>query len=130
MKESQVSPRTLFLIDGIGAAVSAIFLGIILVKFQPHFGMPITMLYPLSIAAVIFAIYSSVCYFRLPSNWTFFLQAIAVINIGYATVTAALVVLHFQQLTYIGIGYFIAELLIVVTLASAELKRANSGSTV
>jgi hypothetical protein len=43
--------KKIFLIDGIGALLSAVFLGVILVKFEESFRMPRTILYLLSSVA-------------------------------------------------------------------------------
>jgi len=55
-------PKTLFLVDGIGALLTALLLFAVLRPFHELFGMPqITVTY-LSIIAAIFCLYSMSCY--------------------------------------------------------------------
>jgi len=46
----------LFLLDAIGALVSALLLGVVLVKYQEIFGIPIPTLYVLAIIPCFFAL--------------------------------------------------------------------------
>jgi hypothetical protein len=55
---NKISPKNLFLLDSLGALLSAILLGVILVSFENAFGMPQKTLYTLSYTAIIFSIYS------------------------------------------------------------------------
>jgi len=70
--------RRLFLIDGIGALVSAVMLGLVLTVWAPVFGMPRRVLIPLALVAAGFAIYSLTCSVR--THDPKFLFAIAVAN--------------------------------------------------
>ena len=119
------NPRRLFLIDGIGALVSAFSLGVLLVQFEHLFGMPAEVLFYLAFGASAFAIYSLTCHFRFPSNWRIFLKAIAISNLIYCGITLGLVFYYKQDLTYIGLAYFIIELVVIISLARIELKTAN-----
>ncbi len=120
-----ISPRKLFLLDGIGAIVSALSLGVVLVQFESIFGMPKQVLYCLAAAASIFAIYSLTCYFSNIKYWRPFLKVIAFANLSYCFATAILVFYFYQELTVLGILYFVLEKLIVVPLALFELKTAT-----
>ena len=75
------NPRKLLLIDGIGALVSALFLGVILVKWNPLIGMPIDVLYILAAIAGIFAVYSLSCHFFVKAHWAFYLRMIMIANL-------------------------------------------------
>ncbi|MEM1357945.1 MAG: hypothetical protein AAGF89_07095 [Bacteroidota bacterium] len=119
-------PRQLFLIDGIGALVSAFSLGVVLVYFEAVFGMPRKLLIPLALTAVLFALYSLTCYWKKPGNWQPFLRFIAIVNLLYCGVTICLVLQQYQNLTGLGITYFILELAIVIPLALFEWKTAGS----
>ncbi|MEL6140721.1 MAG: hypothetical protein AAFU67_03805, partial [Bacteroidota bacterium] len=44
-------PKQLFLIDGLGATLTAICLGVVLTRLESLFGMPRTILIPLSLVA-------------------------------------------------------------------------------
>ncbi|MEO1417693.1 MAG: hypothetical protein AAFW00_20585 [Bacteroidota bacterium] len=121
----QITPRNLFLLDGIGALVSAIMLGVVLVQFESFFGMPASVLQYLALAAGIFAVYSFSQYVRFPQNWIPYLRFIATVNLLYCAVTLALVLFLYGQLTYWGILYFVGEIILVVTLAVFELRTAK-----
>lgn len=122
LKKAIAHPRQVFLIDGLGALLTAVMLGIVLAQLESFFGMPRAKLYVLAGIAVIFAIYSLTCYWRLPIHWQPYLRAIAVANLLYCCVTAGLVVYLYEELTIWGIGYFVGEIVIVVSLAIFEWK--------
>ena len=94
--------KKLFLIDGLGALLSAFLLGVILVRWEPVFGMPAKVLYPLAAIAGVFAIYSLSCHFFLTQNRGRFLKGIAVANLLYCCLTLTLVVYFYSQLTVLG----------------------------
>lgn len=52
------------------------------------------------------------------------MKAIAAANFLYCCLTATLLIYHHQQLTTLGLAYFMTELVIVTLLASSELKMA------
>jgi len=118
----KITPRRLFLIDSLGALLTALMLGLVLSSFVPVFGMPRAVLYPLSLIAVGFAVYSFFCYRRFPTNWPPFLRGIAVANLFYCCLTLGLVFYYYEQLTVLGGLYFLGEIIIVVSLAVGELK--------
>ncbi|MEO9802685.1 MAG: hypothetical protein ABJF04_05520 [Reichenbachiella sp.] len=126
------NPRNLLLIDGIGALLSAFLLGVILTRFESTFGMPKKTLYILAFLPCIIVLYDLSCYFGLSKNWIPYLKTIAIANLIYACISLGMVLHHYQQLTALGLTYFLLELVIVVALASIELKVAatlTSGRT-
>ena len=118
-------PKTLFLIDGFGAVLSAFSLGVVLVHFEASFGMPKAVLYPLALAACGFALYDFICYFLFPSNWSIFLKGIALMNLLYCFVSIYLVLLHYPELTTLGLLYFFLEFVILFLLIGIEYKTAT-----
>ena len=122
----EISPKKLFLIDGLGALVTALSLSLLLANFQAFFGMPIAFLYPLAAVASVFALYSFSCFRLLKKNWGKFLLIIALANLTYCAVTLYLVISLFEQLTIWGVLYFIGEIVIVVGLAVVELRVATN----
>jgi hypothetical protein len=119
------NPRMLFLIDGLGAIVSAFFLGVILVRFEENFGMPKSVLYVLASLAAIYAIYSIGCYFFLTNTWRPYLKAIAIANLLHCCLTIGLVFYFYEKLTVLGLVYFLLEIIIVMGLVMIE-RRAYS----
>lgn len=116
------NPRMLFLIDGLGALLSAFLLGVILTRFENTFGMPRNVLYFLSFLPSVFAAYDFICYFRISGNIGFYLKIIAFANLTYCTISICLVFHHYQKLTILGLIYFLVEIAIIIFLASIELK--------
>lgn len=114
--------RQLFLIDGIGAMVTAVLLSQVLARFESVFGMPSTILYALASLAVGFAVYSFTCYWLLKKNWKPYLKGIAIANMIYSLTTLGLIVYLNESLTYLGLIYFIGEIIIILFLASWEFK--------
>lgn len=121
----KLSPKKLFLIDGLGALLSAFLLGVILVKYEPIFGVPVKVLYFLSIIAFIFAIYSLTNFWQFKENGRPYLKVIAVANLLYCCLTVALTVYFRNDLTGLGLLYFLLEVMIVTTLALIELKNGH-----
>ena len=120
------NPKTLFLIDSLGAFLSAFLLGVILTHFESTFGMPRSVLYFLAALACLFAIYSFWNYARFKENWRPYLHGIAIANLLYCGLTAALVIYFRQELTQWGLTYFLLEMVVIVCLVVIELKTVTS----
>lgn len=120
--------KRLFLIDGTGAVITTCML-LILVVFEPFFGMPRRILYFLMIPAGALAIYSITSYFLAGKNWRALLRGIAVANLLYCLCTAVLVVIFYEQLHFWGLVYFLSEMIIVVVLACIEWKVSVQASS-
>lgn len=118
------SPKYLFLVDGIGAAVSAVLLGLVLVRFESFFGIPINVLYLLAAIPCFFAFYDLLGYLGLFKN-QMFIRLIALANIAYCILSLGLAFNHIDKLLIPGWLYLIGEILIVTLLASIELKTAK-----
>ncbi|MEP1095400.1 MAG: hypothetical protein ABJG78_09840 [Cyclobacteriaceae bacterium] len=125
------NPKVLFLLDGVGAFLSAILLGVVLVQFESVFGMPKPTLYFLALFPCIFLLYDLWCYFQIKRNGGIYIKVIAIANLLYCCLSIGLVVYHFQQLTQLGLIYFLLEFVIILFLVRIELKIAaklNSGN--
>ena len=120
----KLQPKTIFLIDGIGALVSAVLLGLVLTKLETFFGLPKNVLYVLSGIAMLLAVYSLSNAFTQSANPSKRLKLIAVANLLYCLLTVLLLLVFYPQLTMFDVLYFIGELLIILSLASLELKAA------
>jgi hypothetical protein len=116
------NPKRLFLIDGLGAFLTAFFLGVILSRFENIFGMPHRVLYVLSLVACLYTIYSCCCWFFVSDNWHPYLKGIAIANVIYLCITSGLVFYHYQRLTSVGLLYFLLELIVMSGLIVIELK--------
>ncbi|MEO9485114.1 MAG: hypothetical protein ABJG47_16760 [Ekhidna sp.] len=105
--------------DGLGALVSTVFLGVILVRLKDIIGMPPAILYLLACLALLFAAYSLTCYY-LKSSDKKYLRIIAVINTCYCLLTLGLIISFFESLTFLGLSYFVIEMIIILTLVRLE----------
>ena len=117
--------KTLFLIDGLGALLSAIFLSFVLPSQESLIGMPSTILGYLGDAACLLSLYSLSCAKFSPGNWRSFLFIIAGANLTYCCVTLALVLQNSDILRPLGWLYFLGEMAIIVALASVEIAVAR-----
>lgn len=117
-------PRPFFLLDGLGAVLTALLLSQVLARFESVFGMPKDIVYLLALAAAVFALYSLLCYRLDPQSWRPFLRGIAVANTVYCITTLGLVIYWWPSLTWLGIAYFLGEIAIVMSLVVLEFKRA------
>lgn len=120
INQLHLDPKKLFLLDSLGALLTAFLLGVVLVQFEPIFGMPAKTLYVLSFIACLFAIYSFFCYWRIPANWRPYLRAIAIANLIYCCITFTLIFYCYQELTTLGVLYFLGEIIIIIALSSFE----------
>jgi hypothetical protein len=125
VKQLSSKPKTLFLIDSIGAFATAFLLFVVLRNFNEYFGMPKTTLTYLSAIAVCFCIYSSTCFFFIKANWIPFIWGISIANLLYCILTIGLIISNEPQLTTIGIAYFLGEIFIICGLVYIELNVAT-----
>ncbi|MFK8005440.1 MAG: hypothetical protein AB8H03_03680 [Saprospiraceae bacterium] len=120
------NPKLMFLIDGLGAVLSVFLLGVVLVQLENLIGMPSKTLYVLAGIAGFFVVFSFFCAFRIKKNWRLFLKVIAFFNLSYCLLTFSLVLFHQAHLTTLGVGYFLLEIIIIVSLSIFEFKVATS----
>jgi hypothetical protein len=118
----KTNPKTIFLIDGFGAMLTSFLLLGILRPFQEYFGMHKDILTLLSLIALTFVVYSFCCYFFLKVNWKPFLFGISIANFMYCCLTLGLVYFLYSELTILGVGYFLAEVVVVMGLVLVEWK--------
>ena len=117
-----ISYRNIFLIDGLGAMTSALFLWILTGRLHAFVGMPLPVLNALAIAAVFLCVYSITCFFAGGRRWKPLLRTIAIINVLYCLVTAACLVRYWHLMKIPGMIYFVLEILVILALVSIELK--------
>jgi len=120
-----LSFKQLFLLDSLGAFLTALLLSQVLARFESSFGMPREILFVLAGIAACFALYSLLCHFFLKKKWQPYLKAIAIANTIYCLVTLGLVIYFFRSLTWLGILYFFGEIIVVVSLARIEIQKSR-----
>lgn len=121
----RIQPKILFLIDAIGALLSAIFLGGLLPKIHTTIGVPEKTLLLLASIALLLAVYSFYHFIYFPERWRFRLKTIAFLNLCYALLTLGIVIQLHNEMLPLGYMYFIIELIVIVLLAFYELKRST-----
>lgn len=115
--------RQLFLLDGMGAALTAVMLGVVLPALEPAFAMPRRILLLLALVAASFAVYSLTCHVRAAGARL--LLGIAVANTAYCVSTLGLLLSLRGSLTWLDLAYFIGEILLIATLVIVEVRVAR-----
>ena len=123
------SPRTLFLVDGVGALVTALLVGVVLPTLGEHIGTPRPVLWALALTAAVFAAYSLTCAATRPKRWPGYLRGIALANAGYCLVTAALLIRFTAALHVLDWLYFVGEIVVVWALVTLELRVVRAAAT-
>ncbi|MNF35669.1 hypothetical protein D3C84_165470 [compost metagenome] len=117
--------KTLFLIDSLGAFLTAFLLFVIMRQFDDYFGMPKTVLTSLSAIAICLCLYSTACFIFLKARWTAFIWIIGTANLLYCALTIGLLIKYYLLLTIIGIIYFLIEIVIICVLSYVEFNVAT-----
>ena len=118
-------PKTLFLIDSLGAIVTGFILFVIMRQLNEYIGMPKIVLTYLSFIAIFFCIYSTACFLFLKERWTPFIRLIGIANLLYCALTIGLLIKYYSLMTIIGIIYFLIEIVIICGLSYVELNVAT-----
>lgn len=126
IKQLSAKPKTLFLIDSIGALTTAFLLFVVLRTFNEYFGMPGTILTYLSVIAACLCMYSATCFFVIKADWVPFIKVIIIANLLYCILTIGLIIFYDAQLTILGTAYFLGEIAIICGLVYIELNVANA----
>ncbi|MFK7770141.1 MAG: hypothetical protein AB8B55_23225 [Mariniblastus sp.] len=125
---SLANVRKIFLVDGLGAVLSALMHGVVLVQLETTFGMPANVLLVLAGVACCFAVYSLTCSRTIGEQWRPFLQAIAIANLIFCGASILLIIYFLQRITILGLVYFVGEIVVVAGIAMFELKTAGTTS--
>lgn len=120
-------PRVLFLVDGAGALLTALFVGVVLPALGAHVGTPRPVLRALALTAAVFAAYSWTCAATRPTRWPGYLRGIALANAGYCLVTTAVLIRFSAMLHVLDWLYFVGEIVVVGALVRLETRVARAG---
>ena len=118
-------PKFIFLLDMLGALLSAFMLGVVLVRYNSFVGLSKQILYVLAAIPIGFALYDIWCYFMLDTKISHFIKGIAIANLAYCALSVAILFFHASSLTILAWVYFIGEIIIVALLAAWELRIAR-----
>ena len=114
------NPKQLFLLDAIGALVSAMMLGVVLVHFQEFFGIDSNTLYFLASFPMLFAVIDIYGYLLTIKRIGRFLQLIALLNLGYCLISLGAVILLHEGISVLGWTYILLEIIILLFLGMLE----------
>ncbi len=118
----QIKPKNIFLVDGVGAFVTALIIYFILNPYNEYIGVASEVLIPLSVIAFVFCIYSISCFFLLKHHWQDFLKIIIAANTIYCLTTISVLFYYQETITTLGLFYFIGEIIVIGTLVFVEMK--------
>ena len=111
--------------DALGATVSAILLGVVLVKLESIFGIPRGTLYLLAAFPILFILYDLFCLTKNKNDFRVLLKIISIVNIIYCFLSIGIAAYHFKTITIFGYLYVLIEVIITFKLAIFEYKVAN-----
>lgn len=114
-------PKMLFLIDALGAFLSAFFLFLIALHWSEYFGIPKQAVVCLAVLAICLCMYSAICFLVLSGAWMSFICIMGIANFLYCVSTIGLLVKYAPLLTKIGGVYFGIEIVIICGLVYTEL---------
>lgn len=123
----KVNSKNIFLLDGMGAVVSASIMGLIVARQVNFFGMPSSAAYFLAAFPCVFFICSMYCHFNLPKDWKPYLKMISIANLLYCFISIGVVFYHYESLTNFGLTYFILEIVVILIVVVLELRVVKEG---
>lgn len=121
-----VSPAWVFLVDGLGALLTATFIYLLATYFIDWVGLPYEVLRILALLALGMAVYSFSCHFFLNGNKKKWLHLIILANLLYVLATAILIIIYYDRIKWPGLLYFLSEFVVVFVLVRWERKIAIS----
>ena len=125
MNTSILKGQKIFLVDAIGAIISVLSL-LIPYSFEELFGMPKSAVSIFISIAIVCSIYSATIYLTKIENWKPYLTIIALFNISYCIFTVYHIFKNLNTITLYGHLYFVAEILIILTLSIFEFKLSRT----
>jgi hypothetical protein len=119
MQYLTVNYRSIFLIDGIGAIFSALFTGLILPCWIDETGLPLRLVYALTLFPVVYGVYSLCCFYLPRQIKPWMLLTIIIANLFYCAVSTALIV-GLGSMTLLGKALLATEILVILGVVALE----------
>lgn len=123
MFQFQPSPRHMLLADAIGASISAIIIAFILPRLC--IGIPSEVLYMLAAIASVFFIVSLSGFLWAKNKSRLWLRVTAGYNFMYVCSTCVLVLYYRNDISFLGVFYFVSEIALLIILVLMEIKIAG-----
>lgn len=114
-----LNDRNIFLLDGIGAILSACFTGLILIRYSLFLGINISLLQSLALLPAAYAIYSLSCYFFIAKTKPWMLLTIMGANLFYCLISLSLILFR-DRITWRGKLLLAAEIVVVLLVVLIE----------
>lgn len=121
------APRRMFVLDGLGAAVSAVALGLVLPRFSAQVGASPSALHFVAAIPVGIAAFDLACALTRPRAWRGALRLVACANLAYPWISAAALWGDELPLLLLGHAYFGVEFAVVAALGAFQLHLARVG---
>jgi hypothetical protein len=120
IEKYHLTPKKVFLIDGLGALSSAVLLVFMVSNFESSFGLPKDTVYLLSIPAFALTGYSLSCYLLNLKKWKLYLKVVVMANSLYCVLTFCSLIWHYETIKIIGLMYFVGEIIIIYLIIRLE----------
>lgn len=115
-------PKSIFLLDFVGAIVTIFFLRIVLVQLNHLVGIPLSTLNLLVIFPIGFAVLDLVGYVFFKNIGVQVLKLLILLNLLYCTVSVYHGFLNTDSITFLGWTYLIIEILIISFVVGLEYR--------
>lgn len=120
-------PRKVLLLDGLGATLTMILLVGVVLPFRENFGLPPTIILVLAGMGLVFASYSLGSYYFSTSSPARLLTPVIIGNTTYCLLSLGIVIYYADQLTLLGIGYLLVEIVVIALLVLFEWRTVKEG---
>lgn len=117
----KLNEKNIFLLDGAGALLSAVFTGLLLPVFSEPIGIQVQVLRSLAVLPLMYGIYSLGHYFFTQKIKPWMLVAIVIANIFYCILSALLIAV-LANITSYGQFLLFAEIVVVIGVIAIEFK--------
>ena len=118
-------PKKLFLLDAIGAFLTATFIGVIMRNNLGTFGLPTQEAVVMTFIAYSFFCFSGICYLFVKNKQYKYIFIIATANSLYVLLSFFIFFNHFKDLTPFGIMYLLSEMATIILLVTLEFSIAK-----
>lgn len=115
----KISKNNIFLIDGIGAILSAGFTGYLLPRYSLFLGLPVALLQALGLIALMYAAGSLSFHFWVKNKKSWMLLAVLLANLFYCLISVSLI-FGSERITWRGKAVLAAEIVVVLLVVSLE----------
>ena len=115
-----IDHKNIFIIDAVGALLSALLLGLVLPALNSWVGMPLPTLYFLAGLPIFFGLYDVACVYFVHHQQAIWIRIILFLNSAYCVLTLGLMYIHYEQLHVLGLVYFIIEQIVLIVMIKIQ----------